>query len=92
MDKAEIFNDIRSGTKDWADDWDPQIQNPPIDTTGRPILAEVPTDNPDGPTLDDFIATFHEEDQDGFEDYFYDLSEEDEKAIRETPLTEIWKY
>ena len=77
----------------WVDEWDDECQNPPVDqVTGRPILDEVPTDNPAGPTLDDFIATFHEEDQDGFEDFFYDLPEEEQAAIRATPLTDIWKY
>jgi hypothetical protein len=92
MDKAEIFNEIRSGMKDWAEDWDEEIQNPPIDETGRPILEEVPTENPAGPTLADFIATFHEEDQDGFEDFVYDLSEEEQAAIKATLLTAIWQY
>ena len=92
MDKAEIFTEIRNGMKDWADNWDEEIQNPPIDEMGRPILADVPTENPTGPTLDDFIATFHEEDADGFEDYFYDLPEAEQAAIKATPLTAIWKY
>jgi hypothetical protein len=92
VDKQEIFNEIKRWMKEWAEDWDEEIQNPPIDEMGRPILAEVPTKNPAGPTLDDFIDTFHPEDQGGFDDFLFELPEEEQKAIGATPLTEIWQY
>jgi hypothetical protein len=88
----EIFSEIKRWMRELVRDWDPEIHNPPIDGMGLPILELIPTKNPYGPTLGDFIATFDEEDQGGFDDIFFEVPEENIPALEATPLTAIWQY
>jgi hypothetical protein len=96
--RQAIFDELQDWMKSWAEDFDPNLdpgmRNPPVDGMGVPILDLIPTKNPSGPTLRDFMATFDSEDEGGFFDLFDEKGEPEETIpeLLRTPLTSIWYY